>query len=288
LTNCVNPVIPYSYRVIGTMSKTQYMEGCKQAFRGVTLKAEDLLLLEACQIANLPVRAPERELAAVLHARPVIKTFFVDKHPPVKPFIEEVVAQFGPAENDEAFAALSDTLLWSIADLIIYNKCPEVYHAQSHHQWDFGAITSITALDDKVVIDAGAGTGRVALEAATVARYVFAVEPVARLRRFIEAQADQAGLSNIFTLDGFLHAIPLPDDFADVLLTCRAIGWQLEDELKEVERVVRPGGTIVHCTGMRVEAGHPIHERLTSPDWGYETGPYQEGIDLRTKYWKRM
>ena len=121
-----------------------------------------------------------------------------------------------------------------------------------------------------------------------MARHVFAVEPVARLRRFIEAQAKQAGLSNIFVLDGFLHAIPLPDNFADVLITSRAIGWQLEDELKEAERIVKEGGVIVHCTGMAVEAENPIHARLTSPDWGYEVGPYQEGIDLKTKYWKHL
>jgi hypothetical protein len=42
-------------------------------------------------------------------------------------------------------------------------------------------------------------------------------------------------------LDGTLHAIPVPADTADVLLTCRAIGSRLEEELVEIERVVWAG-----------------------------------------------
>ena len=67
--------------------------------------------------------------------------------------------------------------------LIVYNKCPDLYDGLEFHGWDFAEVTGITPLVGKVVVEVGAGTGRLALEAAATADTVFAVEPVARLRR---------------------------------------------------------------------------------------------------------
>jgi hypothetical protein len=47
---------------------------------------------------------------------------------------------------------------------------------------------------------------------------------VTRLKQFIHARASEADLDNAFVVDGFLHAIPLPDGFADVLITLHALG----------------------------------------------------------------
>ena len=91
---------------------------------------------------------------------------------------------------------------------------------------------------DQAVIDAGAGTGRVAFSVAPFAGHVFAVEPVGTLRRFMRERAVELGIGNVFVLDGLLRDIPLPTGSADVLLTCQAIGWALADELAEIERVL--------------------------------------------------
>jgi SAM-dependent methyltransferase len=193
---------------------------------------------------------PERGLAAVLWAHPPLKRFLVRKCPSIADFIERFMARYGPAADRQELAACSNKLLLTIADLIVYNKCPEAYDALEFHSWDFREVTSITPLDGKVVVDGGAGTGRVTLEAARTARWVFAVEPVTRPRQFIREKAAKAGLSNIFVIDGFLHAIPLPDGFADVLITSHALGWRLEAELEEFERVVKEGSFIIHCPGI--------------------------------------
>ena len=203
-------------------------------FKGVSLSVEDIYLLESFQIDYFPGWVPERESAAVLWAYPPIKTFLEKKHPPITDFIEYVMAGHGPAANQQELVECSEKLVWTIADLLVYNKCPEAYDALDFHGWDFHEVTTITPLDNKIVIDGGAGTGRVTLEAAGMAKQVYAVEPVTRLRRFIREKALKAGLNNIFTLDGFLHAIPLPDGFADVLITSHALGWELEDELKDI------------------------------------------------------
>jgi SAM-dependent methyltransferase len=258
-------------------------------FPGVTLTVEDLLLLESFQIGYFPGWVPERELAAVLWAYPVIRRYLVVRCPAIAGLVQSAMAQYGPVQDAQELARCGHDLVWTIADLIVYNKCPEAYDSLPFHHWSFSEATSIVTLDGKVVIDAGSGTGRVALEAARAARHVFAVEPVGRLRQFIRDKAAAAGLTSLFVVDGFLDAIPLPDAFADVLITSHALGWRLERELREMERVVRPGGTIVHCPGTAdVEGEEQQHRRLISPDWHYHWARYEEADGWKRKYWKQL
>lgn len=258
-------------------------------FRGVTLEVEDLFLLEAFQIAYLPGWAPERDFAAVLWAYPAIQRFLAHKHPPVASYLEGILAQHEPVGSDEELAGCADNVVWTIADLLVYNKCPEFYDGMGFHQWDLREITNITPLDGKIVIDGGAGTGRVALEAARTARYVFAVEPVTRLRQFMREKATRQGQDNVYVIDGFLHAIPLPDDFADVLITSHALGWQLEDELREFERVVKTDGWVIHCPGT-ADGPHEdeTHNFLISADWAYAFARYKQPDGWKRKYWRQL
>jgi len=261
----------------------------RRMFPGVTLTVEDLLLLEPFQIAYFPGWVPERELAAVLWAHPMIRSFLVVRCPDVAGLVQSAMAQYGPVADDQELARCGDALVWTIADLLIYNKCPEVYDSLAFHKWDFAEATSVVALTEKIVIDAGSGTGRVALEAARSARHVFAVEPVGRLRQFIRMRAAASGLRNLFVFDGFLDAIPLPDAFADVLITSHALGWRLEAELREFERVVRPGGTILHCPGTaEIEGEEQMHRQLISEDWRYHWARYEEADGPKRKYWKHL
>ena len=258
-------------------------------FKGAYLEIEDLFLLEAFQIGYLPVVVPERELAVVLREHPAIKAYLVKRNPSVAGFIEGALVKFKPAGNQQELADCSDRLLWTIADLLIYHKCPEIYDSLDFHNWDFQEVTMITPLDGKIVVDGGAGTGRVALEAARTARYVFAVEPVARLRRFIREKALKSDMNNVFVIDGFLDAIPLPDGFADVLITSHALGWRLDAKLREFERVVRKDGCIIHCPGTaEVAAEEGQHNRLISGVYNYRSSRYRESDGWKRKYWKRL
>ena len=266
----------------------------KEMFIDVSLEVEDMFLLEGFQVDYLPDRLPEQELAAVLWAYPSIKQFLVKKHPPIAEFIGRIMTQSNPETDPQTLAAYCDKVVWSIADLLVYNKFPEVYDAQAFHNWDFHeVVTSITPLKNRVVIDGGAGTGRVALEAAQTADQVFAVEPASRLRRFIREKATRVSLKNLFVVDGFLHDIPLPDGFADVLITSQAIGWRLEDELEEIERVVKKGGFIIHRPGasedaIELQGDENLHRRLTSSKWQYEFTQYKESDGWKIKYWKQI
>jgi SAM-dependent methyltransferase len=265
----------------------------KSIFKGVRLEIDDLFLLESFQIAYLPGWVPEREFAAVLHAKPEIRRFLAARCPQIASFMDSLLAKYiGPYDAEDLIAS-GDIVVWTIADLLVYNKCPEVYDRLPFHQWDFSEITSIAELPGKVVIDAGSGTGRVALEAAGTAGLVYAVEPVSRLREYIRTRAIQKNIGNLYVVDGFLHSLPFPNGFADIIITSHALGWQLENELKELERVTKKGGTIIHCPGTaETDSDETTHKTLIGLPWDYAFSVYEEpdppsgGSRLR-KYWKR-
>jgi hypothetical protein len=70
-------------------------------FKGVSLEIEDLFLLETFQIDYFPGYVPERELAAVLWAYPAIERYLVKRCPPVSGFVQKVMAEHGPAADEE-------------------------------------------------------------------------------------------------------------------------------------------------------------------------------------------
>jgi ubiquinone/menaquinone biosynthesis C-methylase UbiE len=163
-----------------------------------------------------------------------------------------------------------------------------MYNTRSGAEWDVGAVTGVVDLEGKVVIDAGAGTGRVAFAVAPYARHVFAFEPVATLRRSMRDKAARAGIDNVYVADGLLHSIPLPAAGADVLLTCQAIGWSLDAELTEIERVVRPGGVALHLfdTPEAAPADGPLFGALVAN--GYEHDVFRSGAATMHRYQKRI
>ena len=256
-------------------------------FQGVDLRVEDFLLLEAFQIGYLKNRAPARELAAVLREHPDIRYFFIHKFPPITEFIESTIDKFGPAENEKELEKCCDTLVWELAELIVYNKHPGLLDSAVDLGWSVHDIQSVSSLKYKVIIDAGAGTGRVAFEVIEDAGMVFAVEPCTSLRNFIIEKGRKRGISNLFVLDGFLHAIPLPKDFADVLITSNAIGWSLDDELNEIERVVKTGGYAIHLLSSS-DTHDPYKKHLTNPQWQYTYSEYKKDERFIKKYWKHI
>ena len=263
-----------------------YADQLRALFPTLELEVADLFALEAHQIAEFPTRAPDRELAGVLHAHPAVRTFLEVRHPPIADHLTRVLAAHPPSAGADTVQSEQD-LLWEIGDLLIYDTAPELLDALPTNDWDFGIVTDLVDLDGKTVIDAGAGSGKVAFGAVSRARHVFAVEPVTRLREFMRDKAKASGITNLFVLDGTLDAIPLPTDTADVLLTRNAIGWHLEEELVEIERVVRAGGVALHLGLPHPPSlDDPRHGRLTEA--GYAVVTYAEGQGQRTSYRKEL
>jgi SAM-dependent methyltransferase len=263
-----------------------YADALRARFPDLDPVVDDLFLLDAQQIAGLPERAPQEELGVVLRTRPDLVRYLVTRHPPIASFLADLAR--GPEPSHAEYSAASNELVWEIADLIVYQRAPRMYDEKVGRGWDRAALAEIEPLEGKVVIDAGAGTGHVTFAIAPSGATVFAVEPVATLRSYIRDKARHEGLSNVYVIDGLLASVPLPDGFADALVTQRAIGWDLEAELSEIERVVRPGGSSLHLLGVPYPAEEDAlwHRELLAH--GYLEGSYEDGVSRSRKYHKTI
>ena len=171
--------------------------------------------------------------------------------------------------------------------MIVYNKFPDVYDERVEFNWMLNEILEPKTLKDKTVLDVGSGTGQLAFMVAPYAKTVYAVEPLQRFREVIREKAQAGKIKNLFIVDGFLSSLPFPDHSVDVLLTSNAIGWSIDNELPEIERVVKPGGIIVHLMRTRGnKEKNPHHTKLISLEWGYVFTEIEEKEALRMKYYK--
>jgi hypothetical protein len=266
-----------------------YSQCLRQLFPDLTLQAEDMMLLESFQVKYLPDRVPHKAFAVCLQAHPLVHRYLELKYPPIADFISTILSEHQTIEDQAAIEDSCQELLWEIAEMIVYNKYPEMYDQQTGIiTWKVDDILSVTSLKGKTVVDAGAGTGRLAFLMAPFAETVLAVEPVTSMRRFIRNKAARDHINNLYVMDGFLDSIPLPAGSVDVLMTSNAIGWNLEAELKEIERVLKPGTYAIHLMQSDTQTENPLHDILVCPPWNYtcEESALEKGLKL--KYFKTI
>jgi SAM-dependent methyltransferase len=250
------------------------------------LSFNNLLLLERVQISWFPGWLPERELAIALQANPTVEWFLRNKCPEIKEWLDKVVSlEIGKFNRTDVQKA-EHTILNSLNDLLTYLIDPSIYDAQPFLQWDASELTSLVDFTGKIVVDVGAGTGKLTFIAAPKARVVYAVEPVGNLRLYLKQKAREKGLSNVFPVDGLITDIPFPDDFADVSMGGHVFGDAREAECKEMERITKSGGMVIYCPGNN-DLDNETHQFLLKKgyDWSKLEEP-EEG--MKRKYWKRI
>lgn len=153
-----------------------------------------------------------------------------------------------PTTDEERMAAgrtLLDQLFWELT----YWKTPDEYERlTAGEQVHLGAL-AVARVDGAVVLDAGAGAGRLTLPLARRARAVYAMDPAPPLLHLLERKLATAGLANVEPLRGAFQRVPLPDNSVDAVVACSAFGPHEarggERGLAELRRVTRPGGRIV-------------------------------------------
>ena len=265
-----------------------YSQKLRDLFPGISLHWEDLLLLEAFQVKYLPDRVAVKEFATLLRAYPVTHRFLVSKHPPISSFLTGILEEHKPVGDKKLVEDHCQEALWEIADLILYNRNPELLDARAPIRWKIDEINSITPLKGKVIADVGAGSGRIAFLVAPFVQTVYAVEPVASFRSYMKEKAVKKSVDNLFVMDGTLDSIPLPGHYLDVLITSNAIGWNLKEELKENERVIKQGGHAIHLLQSNDKVENPFHETLTSSPWKYTC--IKDGNDekMKLRYFKQV
>lgn len=109
------------------------------------------------------------------------------------------------------------------------------------------AMQAAGPLEGRVLLDVGAGVGDRTIVYARLAAHVYALEPDPKALPILRGRIKSAGETNVTAVPGGAESIPLDDDAVDVAYATWAyfFGPGSEPGLREVERVVRPGGDIV-------------------------------------------
>ena len=250
------------------------------------LSFNTLLLMERVQLSWFPGWLPEPELAIALRANPVVEWYLRHKCPELNDWLDGVMAEGAGEADPQAVREAEEAILRSLNDLVVYVVDPTVYDGQPFLTWDSSELTDLVDFIGRVVIDVGAGTGRLTMVAAEDAEVVYAVEPVANLRRYLKEKARRAGLENVFVVDGLITDIPFPPGVADVTMGGHVFGDDCEEEYQELCRVTREGGTVLLFPGNQ-DRDDERHQFLV--DRGFRWSRFEEPRDgMMRAYWCRV
>ncbi len=122
----------------------------------------------------------------------------------------------------------------------IIDKLPAVYHAFALSTLGLvERLVETSKLSNSTLVDICAGTGRCALNLASTARHVYAVELQRRPSLFACEQMKAENIDNVTYLRADTNALPLSSGSVD-----HAVGMWGAVDTGEAERVVRPGGRV--------------------------------------------
>jgi SAM-dependent methyltransferase len=164
-------------------------------------------------------------------------------------------ADVGVLSEEEARRFLGDGAGDPQADLdlaweLLYRLEPALYdRLASAERLHPGVLEWLPDGVDRIV-EVGAGTGRLTLELVHRAREVVAIEPAAPLREILSQKLSRAAHGNrVRVTPGFFDDLPVADDWSDLVVTCSALTPEArhggDAGLAEMERICRPGGSVV-------------------------------------------
>jgi len=250
------------------------------------LSFNNLLLLESIQLSWMPGHVPEEDLAIGLCANPVIDWYLRKKCPQLIPWLDKLMHVSAELLTTERIYQAEQAVLKTINDWLVYVIDPAIYDKLEFLKWDDDEIHKLIDFTNLIVLDIGAGTGRLTFTAAPEAKVVFAVEPVENLRLYIKEKARKLGMKNINAVDGLITEIPFPDDFSEITMGGFVFGEVPEKECIEMERVTRPCGMVILCPG-NADQDTPAHETLVNR--GYNWSRFEApGDGWKRKYWKKV
>ncbi|HLH62105.1 MAG TPA: methyltransferase domain-containing protein [Ktedonobacteraceae bacterium] len=164
-------------------------------------------------------------------------------------FLQALRRSYTQGQVENARRDVLDKLFWELT----YWKTPELYNELTEGEYLHPDIFKQLEPDirDKIVLDAGAGSGRASFECARYgASKVYAVEPSPGLLRILQNKlADSADAGRIIPLHGSFDELPLGNESVDLALSCSAFTADPaeggEAGLAEMRRVTKCGGKIV-------------------------------------------
>lgn len=250
---------------------------------------DHMLLLDRFQIRmmlGIPMADYRRDLGIALKHHPKVAWVFAHRCPEHAETVEELVAS-APETDAEKTREAELRLINMHEDFMMFTT-PEQMDVQSDYiySWDKNRLLELTDFQGKTVLDVGSGSGRLAFAAAEQAAWVYASEPVATLREYMRDKIRREGISNVRVVDGMCDSLPYPDDTFDIVMSGHVVGDHPEEELAELNRVVKPGGWLLDCPGDQPRKTEPSRLLL---ERGWEELSYMGAFGLTTyRYRKRI
>lgn len=188
-------------------------------------------------------------LAKALYNYPEVKFYIRYKAPELISILDEIEMIDCSTYTIDELRQCEVGFLQYHESFIVY-AYPEIMDKVNYiRNWSPENLFRLVDLDDKVVLDLGAGTGRLAFSAATKAKMVYASEPVDQLREYMRDCIKKDGIKNVRVLDGFIESIPYEDNTFDVIMSGHVVGDDYDREIAEMSRVLKDNGWIIICNG---------------------------------------
>ncbi len=170
---------------------------------------------------------------------------------------------------------------------LLYRLEPELYDRLARAERLHPGVVGWLPRTAERIAEVGAGSGRLTLELIDRGQVIAAVEPAGPLRQILRrklAEADHGDRARV--IHGFFDRLPLPDDFADLVVACSAFtpdpGHGGEAGLAEMERVCRPGGrvAIIWPNNLDFLAARGYRYACFPGPMSVEFSSYEEAVEL--------
>lgn len=207
------------------------------------------LMLDSCGWRNEKAEW-KRSMGIALNANPAVRWYLERRCPECAAVIAELTAAASAVTSKEQIRQAEIYAMSSVEDFVVYTT-PEVMAEKCDfiRGWNKERLFELADLSGKIVLDVGAGTGRLAFAAAEKAAWVYASEPVGTLREFMREKIARENIKNIRVLDGLVTELPFPDNTFDIVMSGHVIGDDYDGEIAEITRICKTGGWLLDCPG---------------------------------------
>lgn len=239
------------------------------------------LLMERFQLRILAKAAEwdnrlSKQLGIALGANPAVRWYFLHKCPECREIVENLGEKNTKGLNRQEIRAAELYVLSYVEDFVAYTT-PELMDENCDfiYAWEKERLFELTDFQDKMVLDVGSGSGRLAFAATERAREVYACEPVDCLREYLRDKIRREKIRNMRVVDGMADSLAYQDNTFDIVMSGHVVGDNYDAEIAEIFRVVKSGGWILDCPGeesRRCESNRELLKR------GFEEFHYSSSL----------
>ena len=218
-----------------------------------------LLLMEKFHFAMLPDNFSnniewKEKMGIALSQNLTVKWYISYKCPEFTTLLDEITANVPADIPADVVRECELYIMSSIEDWVLYTR-PEIMDASCDwiYAWNEERLYELADFRDKLVLDVGSGSGRLAFAAAKRAEFVISSEPVTTLREYLRDKIARENITNMRVGDGMANDLPFLDDTFDIVMSGHVVGDDFDREIAELTRVCKSGGWILDCPGERCD-----------------------------------